>query len=298
MGTAGGPADAQLERLCVEPTAKRPAKFLVLMRAGEPVQPCTSSDPPDVVPGPATDGSTGDRPAMNPGQSLQLSPSTTQGVPGSQTQVGGAGGPAPPVPSLVVAKGKRSGSLWQDEGMSEDSIPVSCLGLPRASPCPDVSTSKADPPRPTLGWSRPATRLRYPPHTRHSVAPTLPIWSCKVSRVVAGVGASRHWAPRDGLKPRSLPAQAIRGLHQSPTTPSSTSTFPAPSSAALRLCLSHPSSQQGLSLTTFLSLRPHKPLVQLLLCPGTAEGSQAGPQGSNPLQGSLQGFPDDQGQLP
>lgn len=183
--------------------------------------------------------------------------------------------------------------------MSEDSILVSCLGLPRAQSLPRRE-HKESRPTPSHPWMVQACHPSKvpPPHTRHSVAPTLPIWSCRVSRVVAGVGASRHRAPRDGLKPRSLLAQAFRGLHQSPSTPSSTSTFPAPSSAALRLCLSHPSSQQGLSLTTFLSLRPHKPLVQLLLCPGTAEGSQAGPQGSNPLQGSLQGFPDDQGQLP
>lgn len=225
VGTAGGPADAQLERLCIKPTAKRPANFPVLLRAGQPVRPCTSSGPLGVVPGPAT--VPGDRPAMNPGQSLQRSPSTTQGDPGSRRQRGGAGGPAPPAPSLVATKGKRSDSLCRTRECQRRQRP----GFP-AWVCQGSSEHKEGRPNPVPPLHGPGVSPVQGPR----YAPPGTLWP---PPSLSGAANSLGWGPT-GLgsqirsKSGSLLALAIRGLHQShaPPPPIFHLHLPSPASSA------------------------------------------------------------------
>lgn len=158
-------------------------------------------------------------------------------------------------------RGKRNDRLWQDEGMSEEFWFHAwvCQG-PR--PCPDVSTQKADPLlfHPWIVQACHSTEVlpRY-------CDPTLPYWSCKLSRVVVA---------RDRLAWVFLLAQATCGLyHRARPPPASLSRLPSPPllSAALgcwgprfrasRLCLSTSPHNTIPSPTTFLSLWPHRSLV-------------------------------------
>lgn len=56
------------------------------------------------------------------------------------------GEPAPPPLSVFGGgKGEREITLWLDKGMSEDSILVSCLGLPRAQSLPRLEHKESRP---------------------------------------------------------------------------------------------------------------------------------------------------------
>lgn len=214
-------------------------------------------------------------------------------------------------PASPVSGGGRAGAgdrLWQG-GQCQRTM--SCV-VP--SPYPDMSTRRVPPASPLL----PAHACCH--HGAHSPSEAPPSLS-ELQALSGGGGGRRDW-PAVGLQgeqsaetsqPRFFPAQDIDDLHhRALPSPPFTSTLPAPRQQPRVVGAfgvphpGHPSSACPNSLhNIFLSLShhllPQAPLATgpASASPGTAEGSQTGPEGLPPSPRKFTprpwGFPDDWG---
>lgn len=113
----------------------------------------------------------------------------------------------------------------------------------------------------------------------HSVAPTVQLWSCKLSRVAAGCQdgsagrpdseAVRFSLPYHGARPPHLSCHLPAPLGSSPGVAGGLGTTPR----TFHLCLSPPH-HPGSPHNTFVSLRLHWPRGQPRFPPGTAGGGR------------------------
>lgn len=114
----------------------------------------------------------------------------------------------------------------------------------------------------------------------HSVAPTVQLWSCKLSRVAAGCQdgsagrpdseAVRFSLPYHGARPPHLSCHLPAPLGSSPGVAGGLGTTPR----TFHLCLSPPHTHPSSPHNTFVSLRLHWPRGQPRFPPGTAGGGR------------------------